>query len=164
MKRKQGRSENKVNKQREKTEQGTERRVEKNRRMAKIESRKENRKEQGADKNRSLNSIIKKYRKRGERKNRVTYSWCLHDPQDLCWGEYLKRQVMNHKNCKVKKQDGKPASITVLQITAGQRSMTVDKWVLTASIYDILIIVTADFFSLKLILFVIIRNCFKHRK
>ena len=58
-----------MNKQREKTEQGIERRVEKNR-MEKIESKKEH---------------MKKHRKRGEIKNRVTYSSCLHDQQDLCW-------------------------------------------------------------------------------
>ena len=46
LKRKQGRPENKVNKQREKTVQWIEKRVEKNRRMDKIESRKEHRKEQ----------------------------------------------------------------------------------------------------------------------
>ena len=40
------RSENKVNKQRERTEQGIERRVEKNRRMGMIDCRKEHRKEQ----------------------------------------------------------------------------------------------------------------------
>ena len=39
-KKQKGRSENKVIKQREKTEQGIERRVQKNRRMDKIESRK----------------------------------------------------------------------------------------------------------------------------
>ena len=34
--------------------------------------------------------------------------------------------------------------VTVLQITAGQQSVTVNKWVLTTSIYNILIIVTAN--------------------
>ena len=58
-----------MKKQREKTEQGIERRVEKNR-MEKIESKKEH---------------TKKHRK-GKIKNRVTYSSCLHDQQDLCWG------------------------------------------------------------------------------
>ena len=58
-----------MKKQREKTEQGIERRVEKYR-MEKIESKKEHR---------------KKHRKRGEIKNRVTYSSCLHDQQDWCW-------------------------------------------------------------------------------
>ena len=79
MKRKQlGRSENKANKQSEETEQGIERRVEKSR-MEKIEKRKEQEGTEGTDNNRFLNSRLNKHRKRGEIKNRVTYSSCLHD-------------------------------------------------------------------------------------
>ena len=74
-----------MNKQREKTEQGIERRVEKSR-MEKIERRKEQEGTEGTDNNRFLNSRLNKHRKRGEIKNRVTYSSCLHDQQDLCWG------------------------------------------------------------------------------
>ena len=57
-----------MNKQREKTEQGIERRVEKNR-MDKIESRKKQERTEGTDNNRFLNSRLKNHRKRGERKN-----------------------------------------------------------------------------------------------
>ena len=38
------------------------------------------------------------------------------------------------------------SGVAALQIRAGQQSMTVNKGVLTASIYDILIIVTTHFF------------------
>ena len=74
-----------MNKQREKTEQAIERRVEKNR-MEKIESRKEQERTEGTDNNRFLNFRLNKYKKRGKIKNRVKYSSCLHDQQDLCCG------------------------------------------------------------------------------
>ena len=54
-----------MNKQREKTEQGIERRVEKSR-MEKIEKRKEQEGTEGTDNNRFLNSRLNKHRKRGE--------------------------------------------------------------------------------------------------
>ena len=86
MKRKQyRRSENKANKEREKTEQGIERRVEKSR-MEKIERRKEEEGTEGTDNNRFWNSRFNKHRKRGEIKNRVMYCSCMHDQQDLGWG------------------------------------------------------------------------------
>ena len=71
-----------MNKQREKTKQGIERRVEKSRKE-KIERRKEQERTEGTDNNRFWNSRLNKHRKRGEIKNRVTYSSCLHDQQDL---------------------------------------------------------------------------------
>ena len=74
-----------MNKQREKTEQGIERRVEKSR-MEKIERRKEQEGTEGTDNNRFWNSTLHKSRKGGKVKNRVTYSSCLHDQQDLYWG------------------------------------------------------------------------------
>ena len=70
-----------MNKQREKTEQVIERRVEKSR-MKKIDRRKEQERTAGTDNNRFWNSRLDKHRKRGEK--RVTYSSCLHDQQDLC--------------------------------------------------------------------------------
>ena len=59
--------------------------------MEKIERRKEQEGTEGTDNNRFWNSRLNKHRKRGEIKNRVTYSSCLHDQQDLCWG------LMRHK-------------------------------------------------------------------
>ena len=57
-----------------------------------MESRKEQRKEQKkrTNENRFLNSRIKNYKKR-LKIFWVTYSCSLHDQQDLCWGNYLKR-------------------------------------------------------------------------
>ena len=62
-----------MNKQREKTEQGIEGRVEKSR-MEKIESRKEHKKRTEGTDNIFWNSRLNKHRKRGEIGNRVTYS------------------------------------------------------------------------------------------
>ena len=54
--------------------------------MEKIERRKEQGRTEGTDSNSFWNSRLNKHRKRGEIKNIVTYSTCLHDQQDLCWG------------------------------------------------------------------------------
>ena len=54
--------------------------------MEKIVRRKEKERTEGTDNNRFWNSRLNKHRKRGKIKNRVTYSSCLHDQQDLCWG------------------------------------------------------------------------------
>ena len=44
---------------------------------------------EGTDKNRFLNSRIKKKQK-NERKKKLSNACCLHNQQDLYWGEYLK--------------------------------------------------------------------------
>ena len=55
-------------------------------RMEKIESRKEHKKEQKEQITTDFEILkLNKHRKRGEIKNRVTFSNCLHDQQDLCW-------------------------------------------------------------------------------
>ena len=51
-----------------------------------IERIKEQERTEGTDNNRFWNSRLSKHRKRGEIKNGVMYSSCLHDQQDLCWG------------------------------------------------------------------------------
>ena len=54
--------------------------------MEKTERRKEQERTERTDNNRFWNSRLNKHRKRGEIKTTVTYSSCLHDQQDLCWG------------------------------------------------------------------------------
>ena len=70
MKRKQlGRSENKANKESEKTEQGIERRVEKSS-MVKIERRKKQEGTERTDNNSFLNSRLNKHRRGEKRRNK----------------------------------------------------------------------------------------------
>ena len=42
------------------------------------------------EKNSFLNSRVKKIEKKEKGKKSDVYSSCLHNQQDLCWGEYLK--------------------------------------------------------------------------
>ena len=88
-----------MNKQREKTKQGIKRRVEKSR-MGKIERRKEQERTEGTDNNRFWNSRLNKHRKRGERKNRVKFSSCLHDQEDCAGETPQETHVKNRKNRK----------------------------------------------------------------
>ena len=53
--------------------------------MEKKNRRKEQERTAGTGINRFWNSRLNKHRNRQEIKNRVTYSSCLHDLQDLCW-------------------------------------------------------------------------------
>ena len=54
----------------------------------KIQRGEKNRKEQKEQI--TTDSRLNKHRKREEIKNRGTYSSCLHDQQDLCWGNTSK--------------------------------------------------------------------------